>query len=268
VTSTLEFVQRHGHLVVFVWVFLDQLGVPIPVVPLLMGIGVLAGAGKISLATAVGVVVTASLLADVAWFSLGRRRGHHVLTWLCRITLEPDSCVRRTETMFLARGLQALLIAKFLPGLNAVAAALAGIVGVHAGLFVGYAAAGGLLWAGTWIGLGYLFSNAIEELVASSAHLGISVVTLLAAALGAYVLVKYVQRWRFLRALRIARITPDELKQRLDSGEDVVILDLRTALDVATMAYTIPGALRVAAEDLEQRRAELPRDREIVLFCT
>jgi membrane protein DedA with SNARE-associated domain len=268
VTSTLEFFQRHGHIILFVWVFVDQLGVPIPAVPLLIGVGTLAGAGKISLATAVGVAIAASLLADVAWFSVGRRRGHHVLTWLCRITLEPDSCVRRTETMFVARGLQALLVAKFLPGLNAVAAALAGIVGVHAGRFVAYAGAGGLLWAGGWMGLGYVFSDAIEELVASSAHLGISAATLLASALGGYVLFKYVQRRRFLRALRIARITPDELKQRLDGGEDVVILDLRTTLDVETMAYTIPGALRVAAEDLERRSGELPRDREIVLFCT
>jgi membrane protein DedA with SNARE-associated domain len=267
-TSVLEFLQRHSGLVLFVWVFVDQLGVPIPAVPLLIGLGALAGAGKASLAATLAVAIVASLLADVAWFSVGRRRGHRVLAWICRMTLEPDSCVRRTETMFLARGPEGMLIAKFLPGLNALAAALAGIVGVHAGRFVGYAAAAGLLWAGVWTGLGYLFSGAIERLVDAAEQLGVSVLALLAAALAVYVLVKYLGRRRFLRALRIARITPDELKQRLDAGENVVILDLRTALDVETRPYMIHGALRVSAEDLEQRHGELPRDREIVLYCT
>jgi membrane protein DedA with SNARE-associated domain len=268
VTDTLEFLQRHGYWLVFVWTFIDQLGVPVPAVPLLIGAGVLAGTGEIGLATILAVTITASLLADVLWFAVGRRRGHHVLTWMCRITLEPDSCVRRAETMFAVRGLQALLLAKFLPGLNAVAAALAGIAGIHAGRFIAYAGAGGLLWAGSWIGLGYCFSAAIVELVSAAARLGVSVVVLVVVGLGAYIAMKYVQRRRFLRSLRIARITPEELKQRLDAGEDVVVLDLRTTLDVDAMGYTIPGALRVAAEELEGRPGALPRDREIVLYCT
>lgn len=267
-TETLEFLQRHGYWLVFVWIFIDQLGVPIPAVPLLIGAGALAGAGKIDLPTILTVAVIASLLADVVWFSAGRRRGHHVLSWMCAITLEPDSCVRRAETVFVARGLQALLVAKFLPGVNAIAAALAGVVRVHPGRFMGYAAAGGLLWAGSWIGLGYFFSVAIVELVSKAARLGMSAAALVVAALGAYVLIKYVQRQRFLRSIRIARITPEDLKQQLDAGEDVLVLDLRTALDVDTMAYMIPGALRLAAEDLEHRHGELPRDREIVLYCT
>jgi len=267
-TEALEFLQRHARLLLFVWIFVDQLGVPIPAVPLLIGAGALAGAGKTSMATTLALAVTASLLADVVWFSLGRRRGHRVLTWLCRITLEPDSCVRRTENMFVARGLQAILIAKFVPGLNAVAAALAGIVGVPTGRFVSYAAAGGLLWAGSWVGLGYLFSAAIEDLITRTAHVGVPIVTLLLATVAAYVMIKYVQRQRFIGELRIARITPEELKRRLDAGDGIVVLDLRAALDLQTMPYTIPGALQVNAEDLERRRGELPRGGEIVLYCT
>jgi membrane protein DedA with SNARE-associated domain len=268
VTEALEFLQRHALLLLFLWIFVDQFGVPIPAVPLLVGAGALAGAGQASLAAILAVAVLASLLADLAWFFVGRRRGHPVLRSLCRITLEPDSCVRRTETMFVARGLQALLVAKFLPGLNAVAAALAGIVGVHAGRFVAYAAVGGLLWAGSWTGLGYFFSAAIQKLVGEAARVGVPMVTLLVGALAGSVVIKYVQRRRFLRALRVARIAPDDLKRRLDAGEDVLILDLRAALDLQTMAYTIPGAVQVADEDLERRHGELPRDREIVLYCT
>jgi membrane protein DedA with SNARE-associated domain len=268
VTEALEFLQRHALLLLFLWIVVDQLGVPIPAVPLLVGAGALAGAGKASLATILAAAVLASLLADVAWFIVGRQRGHPVLRWLCRITLEADSCVRRTETMFVARGLQALLVAKFLPGLNAVAAALAGIVGVPPGRFLAYAAAGGVLWAGSWTGLGYFFSAAFGKLVGEAARVGVPTVALLVAGLAGYAVIKYIQRRRFLRALRVARITPDDLKRRLDAGEDVVILDLRTALDLQILAYTVPGAVQVADEDLERRHAELPRDREIVLYCT
>jgi hypothetical protein len=124
----------------------------------------------------------------------------------------------------------------------------------------------GLAWAGSWTGLGYLFSDAIQQGVDRATHLGVSALLVLGTALGA--LIKYVQRRRFLRRLRIARITADELKQRLDSGEKVIILDLRAALDVEATPFSISGALRVAAEEIEQRSADVPRDREIVLYCT
>jgi len=266
--QTLQFLERYGYLVLFAWVLVDQVGIPIPALPLLIGMGALAGAGEVSLAMAVGVAMLASILADVVWFSIARRRGHPVLARLCRITLEPDSCVRRTQTIFVARGLKTLLIAKFLPGLNTLAAALAGIVGVSRRRFVAYDVAGAALWAGTWTGLGYLFSDAIDQLVATIARLGGSVAALLAAALGAYVLIKYIQRRLFFRSLRIARIAPEELKGRLDAGEQVGIVDLRAALDVEAMPWAVPGAFRIAAEDLERRHAELPHHHEIVLYCT
>src|SRR5260370_8692611 len=170
--------------------------------------------------------------------------------------------------MFAARGLQALLVTQFLPGLNAVAAALAGVVGVHAGRFVISANGGGLLWAGWWTGFGYFFSAAMQQLVADAAHVGVPLVALIAAVLAAYVVFKYAKRRRFLRSLRVARITPQELQARLVAGEHVIILDLRSALDLQMMPYTIPGAVHVAPEDLAVRSGDLPRDREIVLYCT
>jgi membrane protein DedA with SNARE-associated domain len=268
VTETVDFFERHGYWVLFVWILVDQLGVPIPAIPLLIGAGALAGAGKISPVAILVVAVSASLLADMLWFSAGRRRGHHILSRMCALTLEPDSCVRRAETAFATRGVRGILVAKFLPGLNAIVAALAGILGIHAARFVGYASTGGVLWAGSWLGLGYFFSAAIVDVVSWASRLGLSVVGLLAVAVGGYVAFKYVQRQRFLRSIRIRRIPPDELKKRLDAGEEVLVLDLRSAIDVAAMPYTIPGATRVPAEDLEQRHQDLPRDRDIVLFCT
>ncbi len=264
----LQLLQGYGDLILFVWVLVDQMGVPIPAVPMLIAAGALAGIGRANLAVAIGVAVGASLIADVFWYCLGRRRGRRALAWLCKLSLEPDSCVRRTEKVFLARGAGALLIAKFLPGLNAVAAALAGVFGFRAARFLLYAGAGGLTWAGSWAGLGYLFGDMIGHVLHEVTHLGASSLAVVGAVPTAYVLVKYARRRRFLRRLRIDRITADELKRKLDAGEEVVILDLRTALDAEAVPYAIPRALRVAAEDIERRPGELPRDREIVLYCT
>src|SRR5207302_4618103 len=129
--------------------------------------------------------------------------------------------------------------------------------------FLLYAGAGGLTWAGSWAGLGYLFSDVLERIAPEEVtHLGATALAVSGAALGAYVLIKYARRRRFLRLLRIARITADELKQKLDAGEDVVILDLRTALDAEAVPYPSPGALRVAAGDVGRLPSEWPSGRE------
>src|SRR5207245_9312456 len=145
-TEPLQLLQRYGDLVLFVWVLVDQMGVPIPAVPMLIAAGALAGIGSANLTVAIGLAAGASLIADVFWYSLGRRRGHRTLAWLCALSLAADSCVRRWEKVFRARGAGALLFAKFLPGLNAVAAALADIFGFGTSRFLLYAGAGGLTW--------------------------------------------------------------------------------------------------------------------------
>ncbi len=266
--TVLDFVVRHGHPVLFAWVLVDQAGIPLPAVPLLLVVGALAGAGRLSLPLALGATVAGCLAADLLWYTFGRRRGARVLGLLCRITLEPDSCVRRVEDLFVAYGLRALLIAKFLPGLNPLAAALSGVVKAAFGRFALSSMASALAWSTAWIGLGYVFSDLIEEVAAQVSRLGGASAVVLAGLLGGYVGVKYVQRRRFLRDLRMARISPEELKQRLDDGRETIIVDLRTNLDVQTTPYIIPGALRISPDDLERRHAEIPRDVEIVLYCT
>ena len=114
--QTLEFVLRHGYLLIFFNVFLEQLGLPIPTQPILLAFGALAGAGKMSYPMGLALAVLATLAADTLWYFLGRRRGAAVLRLLCRISLEPDSCVRQTESVFLRYGPRALLFAKFVPG--------------------------------------------------------------------------------------------------------------------------------------------------------
>ena len=259
---------QYGYVVLFAFALAEQIGLPIPAVPALLGVGALAGAGRMSLVLALGAVLAASLPPDLVWYELGRRRGGRVLGFLCKISLEPDSCVRRTEDLFTRSGRKALLVAKFFPGLSTVAPPLAGMVGVGRRQFIVLDGIGAIVWGGAGMGLGYVFSDALELVAARAAHLGNYVLLLVGAALASYVAIKFIQRHRFLRGLRIARITPDELKRRLDAGDgDLAIIDTRSALEVNAAPYAIRGAIWIAAEEIEQRHHEVPRDREIVLYC-
>jgi membrane protein DedA with SNARE-associated domain len=266
--ESVEFLVRHGYLVLFAVVLGEQLGLPLVGAPVLLAAGALAGAGRLSLPAAVGLAVAGCLVGDAVWYQLGRRRGASVLALMCRISLEPDSCVRRTEEVFARWGAKVLLVAKFLPGLNTVAAPLSGVVGMPLGRFLRLDASGAALWAGAYAGLGFLFSAEIEAIAAALAGLGRGAAVAL-AGLGAAVLAwKYGQRRRFIRSLRVARITPQELLARLEAGESLAIVDLRSAVHVATDAMRIPGALHVQPEELERRHHEIARDREIVLYCS
>jgi len=208
------------------------------------------------------------LLSDALWFELGRRRGSRVLSLLCRISLEPDSCVKRTENAFIRYGVGSLLIAKFIPGLNTVAPPLAGIFRIRVPRFLLYDTLGTILWVGSFAALGYLFSDQLGQVAARTVQLGTLLALILAGALAAYITYKYVQRQRLLHRLRVARITAEELRQKLESGEEVMIVDLRQQLDVQAAPSRIPGALRMAMEELEKRHQEIPRDRDIVLYCS
>lgn len=266
--ATVEFIARHGYVVLIAWVFAEQVGLPIPSIPILLAAGALAGAGRMSLPASLLSCVLAAMTADLIWFQLGRLRGIQVLRLLCRISLEPDSCVRSTQGVFSKQGARTLLVSKFLPGLNTVAPPLAGIVRMGPWRFLFFDALGTLLWAGTFLGLGYAFSGEIEKLAERAESTGGWALILFGAGLAGYIAYKFIARRRFLRELRIARIGADDLKARIDSGENVFIVDLRHALDVEADPETIPGAFRMDAEELERRNDSLPRDREVILFCT
>jgi len=263
-----DFILEYGLLVLFAWVFVEQGGIPVPVAPLLLAVGALAAAQRVSLPLALGLTIGASLLADLLWYTIGRRRGGQALGILCRVTLEPDYCVRRAQDLFLKHRLRSLLLGKFLPGVNPLVAGLAGVAGIGVGRFVAYDIGSAALWAGAWTGLGYLLSDVLADATARISHFGEGAAVLMATALAGYVAIKYTQRQRFLRELRIARITPEELRRRLVAGEPTLVVDLRSALDTAADPNTIPGALHLSPDDLDVRHAEIPRDAELVLVCT
>lgn len=266
--DTLEFVLKHGYALLLGWVFAEQIGLPLPSIPVLLAAGALAGAGRMDFISALGVALIGSVSADSVWYYLGRRRGMQVLQFICKISLKPDSCVRRTEGLFSRLGARSLLVAKFVPGLSTVAPPMAGIFHMKRRRFLLFDGLGTLLWAGAFMALGFAFSDQIEVIAEYMAKLGGWLLVVLAGAFAAYIARKFAARQKFIRELRIARITPEELKRKLDAGEHLTIVDLRHSMDFEADPETIPGAFRMDAEELEKTNGVLPRDREIVLYCT
>ncbi|HME11437.1 MAG TPA: DedA family protein/thiosulfate sulfurtransferase GlpE [Candidatus Acidoferrum sp.] len=265
---TVEFLLHHGYSVLLVWVFAEQIGLPVPSLPLLLAAGALAGTGRMNIFACVVISVFASVCADSVWYQMGRLKGIKVLQLLCKISLEPDSCVRKTEGLFSTQGARSLLVAKFFPGFSTVAPPLAGVFHMHPARFLLYDSGGSLLWAGSFLLLGYIFSGQLDYIAERAASLGSGLLVLIIAALGGYILYKYIGRKRFLRELRIARITVEELKEKMDGGEEVMVVDLRHPLDFDADPETIPGAFRIDAKELEEKNDRLPRDREVILYCT
>ncbi|MFO0721702.1 MAG: VTT domain-containing protein [Nitrospira sp.] len=265
---TFDFLAEHGASVLFWVIFVEQIGFPLPALPLLVAAGALVATGNMSLATALLVPIAASLPPDLAWYYLGRQKGGKVLGFLCRLSLEPDSCVRDTENVFHRNGPRALLLAKFVPGFSTVAPPLAGIVGMPATTFVLYDLGGTLIWAAVSAGVGALFSNQLEQLIGLFDQAGGLMLVILLLGLAGFVGYKFYHRQKFLRHLRMAKISVDELKRRLDAGESISVVDVRHPLALDLDPESIPGAINFTLEDIEHRHHEIPRDRDIVLYCS
>jgi membrane protein DedA with SNARE-associated domain/rhodanese-related sulfurtransferase len=266
--TTVQFLVDHGASVLFWVVFIEQVGLPIPAIPILIAAGALVGAGKMSVVTALLIPVAASLPPDLAWYYLGRLKGGQVLGFLCRMSMEPESCVRDTENLFHRYGWRALLFAKFIPGFNTVAPPLAGIVGMGAARFLLYDTAGALIWVGICAGIGALFSNQLEQVALLIDQTGGWFLTIIGVGLAGFIGYKFFHRQKFLRDLRMAKITVDELKQRMDAGDLITVVDVRHPLALELDPETIPGSLNFRMEEIEHRHHEIPRDRDIILYCS
>ncbi len=266
--KALEFLVQHGAAVLFVAVFVEQIGMPLPAVPWLFAAGALVGTGKMHWFVALGAATLGSLLADLIWFYLGRHYGNRVLGLLCRISLEPDSCVRRTQDVFARYGAQGVVAAKFIPGLSTLAPPLAGNSGFSTARFLFLDGAGSLLYVGSFILVGVLFSRQLEQVMAAMASLGSGALALVVGLVALYIGYKFFKRHRLLSELRMARITADELHQKLEAGENLMILDLRPRSELEQDPAFIQGALHMTMDEIEHRQEEIPRDRDIILYCS
>jgi membrane protein DedA with SNARE-associated domain/rhodanese-related sulfurtransferase len=259
---------QYGLFIVVANVLLDQLGLPVPAVPTLVIAGALAAEGRLSLLALFFGSVIACLAADCSWYWVGQQYGIRVLKTLCRISLEPDSCVSQTQTRFERWGINSLVIAKFIPGLAIIAPPMAGAMRIGWPRFFLLSSCAAILWVGTGLGAGVLFKSQIGQLLEHVQEFGSVTAAGILILLVGYISYKWWERQRFYRLLRMARISVAELYALIHAGSLPVIIDVRSVTARALEPRWIPGALHVPLQDVARHLKELPRDREIILYCT
>ena len=262
-----ELIARHGLALVFGNVLLEAIGLPIPAVPTLVIAGALASQGKLSAAAVFAFAVIACTIGDTLWYAAGRRYGGRTMRLLCSISLSPDSCVRQTEYRFSRWGGWTLVLAKFIPGMSTIAPPLAGAAGLGWAPFLLWNGLSICIWAGLAIGGGMLFSAQIDDLFAGLEGFGAAALEGALAILALYIGLKWWERQRFYRTLRLARIGVDELRKLMDSGEQPLIVDVRSHASRKVDPRSIPSAIAIDMEEVERRLDQLPAERDIIFYC-
>ena len=262
----LDLLQFYGLAFVFINVLALQAGLPVPAYPTLIVTGALASRGGFSLPALLATAVVASLIADLAWYATGRRFGGPVLRTLCRISLSPDSCVRQTESIFMRWGARSLVVAKFIPGFASVATAMAGVLRVPLWRFIPADAVGAALWSGVAIALGYVFRNAIDDVLEVLQQMGKIGLALIVLAFVAYVFWKWLQRKRFIRQLIMDRISVDEVRTLIDEGRIGMVIDVRSPMS-QEITGRIPGAVTVDPQNMKFDLVAVEPQSEVVVYC-
>jgi membrane protein DedA with SNARE-associated domain/rhodanese-related sulfurtransferase len=261
-------IVAHGYGIVLGVAFVDQFGTPVPAIAILLTAGALAGQGRLSLVAVLAAAWAGTVAGDAVLYQCGRWRGGPLMRRLCSFSLAPDTCVRKTETSFQRLGWKALVIAKFVPGLALFAAPVAGALRMPVAPFFLFDSLGSLFYNVVVIGLGFALHNQLDRVVGWFHALGSAAIPMVVGAILAYWAWRIIQKRRILRELRCRRLTPDALRLRLESGAPVRILDLRTAIAFEVGRQTLPGAIRVDPEELDTRHTDIPRDCDVVLYCT
>ena len=270
-----HFLARHGYWLVFVSLLGGQAGLPVPGNLIVLAAGALAASGNLSFAAIVVLSALALALADLAWFEAGRRWGKKILHFACGMSKDPSGCVHKAEESFGRHGVRLFLGSKFVFGIDAVAVPLAGASNTARTRFLFFDALGAVFWSGAYATLGFVFRKQLDLVAAYASRMGMLavmlVVILAAAALGFYIVRKVIRGLRFMREFRLARITPEQLQEKLDAGDDILIIDVRRTRRSAQSLHGIPGALRIDPHYIERDIAAMVPvdrpDRHIVIYC-
>jgi membrane protein DedA with SNARE-associated domain/rhodanese-related sulfurtransferase len=269
----IEFFVDHAYAILFLWVLVEQLGMPVPSIPLLLTAGTLSATHRVSAFSALLAVVAACLISDTTWYALGRRYGARVIRLLCKLSLEASTCVAKTEGYFTRRGAETLLFAKFIPGLSTVSAPIAGQTGMPYSRFLLYDLSGTLLWSISFLLAGRFFGDVAKRsqiFFDFLSHFAAAVFILMVAG---FFLWRLIKQRRFLARVRDMRLEPGELMAMLDlalreDAEPPYIVDLRHPLDYLPDPRVLPGAVRIGPSEIARHAASIPRDRDVILYCT
>lgn len=263
-----QWLMLHGYALLAAVVLAEQLGAPLPAAPFLLAMGALAGLGHFNPVTALALSTVAAVAADLVWFQLGQRRGESVLGLLCRLSLEPDTCVRLTHQAFDRYGQASLIFCKFIPGLSTVAPPLAGSSGISVGRFMLLDLAGSALWAGSYLGVGWLFRQQLERALEILARFGLWMFVALATPIALWIAWKYVQRRLWLRRVKPERMSRETVRALLDDPNPPLIVDLRPLRTIRQSGLKIAGAVISTPEDIEAQIRALPYDTRLVFYCS
>ena len=258
----------HAAALVFGITLAARVGLPVPAAPLLVVAGGVGVSGRVSLGVVLLVAIAANVIGDAVWYQAGRWRGHRVMRLLCRISLSPDTCVRQSESILSRWGGSSLIAAKFLPGVSVVAAPMAGALGMSWRRFLAFALVAAMIWSSLFIALGMAFSQEVDDVLVVMSQAGAVTAAVVGVALAGLIGYRWARR-RMMRSDRYApRITVHELREMMRRGEAPVVIDVRSQIPEYANLPRVPGSLPLTLAELPGAAPGLPRDREIVLYCS
>ena len=253
----------------FLAVFAQQVGLPIPSVVFLIAAGALSAHSKMTPAIIIILAILGCLAGDGIWFWIGHKWGSKALRLLCKFTGDPRSCSRNARETFRRHGLPILCVAKFLPGLDAVIPPLCGVQGVPPTAFLALDTVGSFLWSSAYLGLGYIFSNELDAVVRWVQHFGTALGFGIGIPIALYGGWRGLVLVRMIRQLRLRRISPPMLARKLKSNGRVAVIDLGSFEDASESMEAIPGAFSVDPSLLRKAPyITVPDDVKIILYCS
>ena len=268
--SLLAGISQHGYPILFLAVFLESVGIPVPAALALLLAGGASASGSLRIEFALASAIAAMLIGDTLMYMLGRFTGWWLLGALCRLSLNPESCILRSADSFYRRGRIVLLFAKFVPGINTMAGPLAGSMRMPFLQFLGLDCLGAACYVGAYLGVGFAFSSVLGR-ITSGLHTFGSVVSWVVAAAIAVYLAYQIRAWMKSRVLReVPRVPVTEVARRLYSGEggDIAVYDVRSHGYYEQGATRIQRSVRLEPNALHQAKHTFPKDKEIFLYCT
>jgi len=266
----LSLLGRNGYALIFGLLFSESVGLPFPAAIALVA----AGAGVASHAlSGPGVLFTAVLAliaGDSAQFWLGRKAGWALLGFLCRVSMNPETCILRSAESFYKRGKVTLVVAKFIPGVNTMAAPLAGSMKMRFGQFLRLDFAGALLYATTYLVIGYLSRDFLAATLKSIHEAGRAMEIVVFMAVVVYAVYRVMQFRKYRKYNVVPRVQVGELAARLAAGEKncLQIVDVRSHGYYDIGSERILGSIRIEPNNLEEEIKNLPKDKDIYLYCT
>ncbi|MGD0443332.1 MAG: VTT domain-containing protein [Edaphobacter sp.] len=257
------------YLILWIAVFGRQVCLPVPANLFLLTAGAMAHHGEVNIGLVMSMGILGCLAGDLIWFEAGRRWGRQIMRILCAFSTDPHYCAQRAHKVFERWGLRSLVVAKFIPGLDGVTPPLAGIEGSSRTDFLVYDSVGSFLWTALYVALGYLFVERLTTIAAWMARFASVIAAAIGIPLACYVGCRLWIMIHMLRHLRLRRITPLLLHERITAGEQIAILDLLDFEDEHERRSGIPGAARMAPSRLRSRsRVVVPEHLEMVLYCS